>query len=92
MNRTVSVLTEKQQETANKALEGFDFRNELHKFTPETLVRSGRYDGLKPPERGKEISALIPRAKFLEFEKSGHAPNVEEIERYFEVITKFLGE
>jgi 3-oxoadipate enol-lactonase len=84
------MLTPEQQAAANKALEGFDFRSKLHKVTAETLVISGRYDGLNPPERGREIASLIPKALFVEYEKSGHAPNVEESERFLKEITEFL--
>ncbi|MDN4074150.1 alpha/beta fold hydrolase [Fictibacillus terranigra] len=72
------MLTPQQQEAANKALENFDFRDDLHKITADTLVISGKYDGLNPPDDGKEVARLIPHADFVVFEKSGHAPSVEE--------------
>ncbi|CAM4227338.1 hypothetical protein PAAL109150_16685 [Paenibacillus alkaliterrae] len=50
-----------QQAANNKALEGFDFRLELHKITAETLVISGKYDTLNTPEDGREIANLIPK-------------------------------
>jgi 3-oxoadipate enol-lactonase len=84
------MLTPEQQASANKALEGFDFRPELHKINVETLVISGKYDGLNPPEDGREIANLIPNSTFIEFEKSGHSPNVEEPDRFMATITDFL--
>ncbi|GMK39761.1 alpha/beta hydrolase [Paenibacillus sp. CCS19] len=80
----------KEQMAANKALEGFDFRNELKHVAARTLVISGKYDGLNPPERGREIAALIPDSTFVEFEYSGHAPSIEEPERFIEKITSFF--
>ncbi|MGV3465348.1 MAG: alpha/beta fold hydrolase, partial [Heyndrickxia sp.] len=86
------VLTPDEQAAANKALEGFDFRSDLHKITAETLVISGKYDGLNPPTLGKEIADLIPRSTFVEFEKSGHAPNAEEPEKFINIVKDFLME
>lgn len=76
---------------ANKAMEGFDFRAALPTVEAETLVISGSHDGLNPPVRGKELASLIPNAAYVEFEGSGHAPNVEEPEKFKETILNFLG-
>ena len=84
------VLTPEQQAAANKALEGFDFRLALPTVTAKTLVISGTYDGLNPPEQGAEIAGLIPNASFIEFENSGHSPDVEETERFLDVVMDFL--
>ncbi|KSU84447.1 3-oxoadipate enol-lactonase [Fictibacillus enclensis] len=86
----VPVLTSEQQEAARKALVNFDFRPQLHKVTAETLVINGRYDGLNPPKEGREVVKFIPHATFVEFEHSGHAPSVEEPERFKQVVTAFL--
>jgi 3-oxoadipate enol-lactonase len=85
-----NTLTEAQQLIANKALEGFDYRPLLHKIKARTLVINGKYDGLNPPSQGKEIAVLIPGASYLEFENSGHAPNVEERERFLDEVGHFL--
>ncbi|MGI2329186.1 alpha/beta fold hydrolase [Planococcus sp. YIM B11945] len=87
---TEQTLTLIQQAAANKALEGFDFRRTLPTVESPTLVISGTHDGLNPPERGREIAGLIPDALFVEFENSGHAPNVEESELFLDVTTDFL--
>lgn len=83
-------LTPEQQEIAANALAGFDFRPNLSKVKAKTLVISGKYDGLNPPEDGKMIADLIPNARFVLFEKSGHAPNVEETELFMELVSGFL--
>lgn len=85
-----SSLTPKQTATANKALEGFDYRNELHNITAETLVISGKYDGLNPPSDGKLCASLIPNATYIEMQHSGHIPMIEEPETYNNIIDKFL--
>lgn len=84
------ILTTEQQTVANKALEGFDFRSDLYKVSADTLVISGKHDGLNLPEMGKEVSQLIPGAKFVEFELSGHMPSIEEPDRYMEILLGFL--
>ena len=84
------MLTPEQQAAANKALEGFDYRTNLHKITADTLVISGKYDGLNPPEEGREIAELIPKSTFMEFKASGHSPNVEEPVCFMKEITSFL--
>lgn len=43
----------------------------LSSITAETFVASGRYDGIAPPENGRRMSALIPGARFHEYE-GGH--------------------
>lgn len=85
-----SSLTPEQIAAANKALTGFDYRSELHKITAETLVISGKHDGLNPPADGKVCAELIPKATFVEMQYSGHLPMLEEPEKYNEIIDKFL--
>jgi len=84
------MLTAEQNLAANRALEGFDFRPDLARVTAETLVISGRHDALNPPEEGELITRLIPKARFEVLEHSGHVPNMEEPERFFELIESFL--
>lgn len=83
-------LTSEQQVIAADALADFDFRPDLKNVKAETLVISGKHDGLNPPSEGKEIADLIPRAKFVEFEHSGHAPGIEETDKYMSLISDFL--
>lgn len=84
------MLTPEQNLAANRALEGFDFRPDLARVTAKTLVISGRHDALNPPEEGELIAGLIPGARFEVLEHSGHVPNLEEPERFFELIESFL--
>ncbi|QAY68547.1 alpha/beta fold hydrolase [Paenibacillus protaetiae] len=86
----VTLNDPQEQAAANKALEGFDFRHDLKNVTAQTLVISGKHDGLNPPERGREVALLIPDSAFVEFQHSGHAPSIEEPERFLEEITNFL--
>lgn len=90
LNSIPGGLTPEQQEIAADALANFDFRPKLENVKAETLVISGKHDELNPPHEGKEIADLIPGAKFVEFENSGHAPGIEETEKYMNLISDFL--
>jgi 3-oxoadipate enol-lactonase len=83
-------LSPEQFAAANQALAHFDFRKDLPKVQAETLVVSGKYDGLNAPEEGKECAALIPNASFVEMQYSGHAPMLEEHDTYMKLVEDFL--
>ncbi|WP_019413558.1 alpha/beta fold hydrolase [Paenisporosarcina sp. TG20] len=75
---------------ANAALKGFDFRRDLHLVKAKTLVISGGHDELNPPEVGRETAVLIPNATFVEFNQSGHGPNVEQHLLYMDFVLEFF--
>lgn len=79
-----------QQGIASRALEVFDLRPELEKIKAETLVVSGRHDELNPPDSGRETARLIPHASFMEFKRSGHAPNVEQLRLFLGIAENFF--
>lgn len=84
------VLTPDETLAANRALEGFDFRPALSQITADTLIISGRYDPLNPPEEGQEIASRVPGATFVILDHSGHVPTMEEPERLLGLIDDFL--
>jgi 3-oxoadipate enol-lactonase len=83
-------LSPQEAEAANKAFEGFDFRPVLHRISAPTLVINGKYDGLNPPPMGLEIASYIPNSTFVEMQHSGHAPSLEEPEKFSELVMDFL--
>lgn len=85
------MLNANEQSVASAALKDFDFREDLKRITAETLVISGKHDGLNPPEKGRETAVLIQNADYMEFQDSGHAPNVEQDRLFLGVVEKFLG-
>ncbi|WP_412028102.1 alpha/beta fold hydrolase [Deinococcus yunweiensis] len=85
-------LSPEQFQAASRALEGFDFRPALPNITADTLVVSGRHDPLNPPQEGELIAQLIPDARYVVLERSGHLPSLEEPERLLGVIREFLEE
>ncbi|ANU24064.1 alpha/beta fold hydrolase [Planococcus donghaensis] len=84
------LLTNKEQGIAGDAIKEFDFRPQLSNITAETLVISGKHDSLNPPEKGRETAVAIPGATFMEFKRSGHAPNVEQDRLFLGVTENFL--
>ena len=85
-------MTERQLEAANNALIGFDFRDQLPNLDVETLLISGKYDILNPPEEGELIAHLLPHARLQVFENSAHLLSWEEPDRYVNAIRAFLKE
>ena len=83
-------LTPEQFLRANKALAGFDFREDLFEIKAKTLVINGKYDNLNPPSEGQLCASLIPNATFIEMQYSGHIPVFEEPDVYNMIIDDFL--
>lgn len=42
------------------------------------LVTVGRHDWITPPEASREIADLLPDARYVVFEESGHSPNLDQ--------------
>jgi 3-oxoadipate enol-lactonase len=83
-------LSEAEEAAAMAATAAFDFRAALPKVTARALVISGRHDWLNPPREGAAIAALIPNARHVVLENSGHLPAIEERARYLSSIGEFL--
>ncbi|MDL2289705.1 alpha/beta hydrolase, partial [Clostridia bacterium OttesenSCG-928-F22] len=74
----------------NEPLADFDFRPHYPNINIPTLVLSGKYDIINPPEYGKEVADMLPNATFILFEKSGHMIQHEESKKYRKAIKQFL--
>jgi pimeloyl-ACP methyl ester carboxylesterase len=61
----------------------------LHRIGVPTLVVWGAHDGIVPPAYGKEYCALIPGARMKVFDRSGHAPQVEQPGEFIAEIVDF---
>lgn len=66
-----------------------DVWEQLPSVTARTLVASGRYDAIAPPENGAAIASRIPGARYEVFE-GGH-PFVYQDARAWPVLLDFLG-
>ncbi len=72
------------------AVPGYDLRDRLHEIGVPTLIVVGRHDWITPVEASEEMAAGIPGAELVIFENSGHSPQLEENERFIEVVRDFL--
>lgn len=70
----------------------YDIRDRLPSITAPTLVTVGRDDWIVPVPASEEIARLIPNSKLVIFENSGHSPQLEEPERFQQVVRDFLAE
>ncbi|HAV78633.1 MAG TPA: hypothetical protein DCX53_14895 [Anaerolineae bacterium] len=79
--------------TVTGTLQGYDPSPKLAKCNVPTLIVTGRYDRVTPPAIAYKIQEAFPpnHAQLIIFERSAHRPWVEETEKYFDVVTKFLG-
>ena len=70
----------------------YDIRDRLPAITAPTLVTVGRDDWIVPVPASEEIARLIPNSRLVVFEQSGHSPQLEEPERFQQVVREFLAE
>ncbi len=72
-----------------ESLEGLDLRPRLRRITAPTLVLHGRHDPI-PLASSEELVALLPDARLVVFEDSGHALYAEEFDRFVRELDGFL--
>ncbi len=77
--------------SATGNLKGWDRRARLSEIRVPTLVLCGRHDDVTPAV-GEGLCAAIPNARLVVFEDSAHVPNLEEEERFLQVVGDFLDE
>jgi proline iminopeptidase len=68
----------------------YDIKPLLPGISCPTLVTVGRHDWITPVSCSETIAALIPDARLVVFEHSGHSPQIEEAERFQQVVREFL--
>jgi proline iminopeptidase len=67
-----------------------DFRKDLKDLNMPMLIIEGRYDRVAIPKWSVKFKEYAPQASFIMFEKSGHAPYIEETDKYFNLLNEFL--
>ncbi len=75
--------------TEHEAVE-MDLRPHLSKIQVPTLVIVGRHDFITGVGMAEEIVSRIPQAKLEIFEESGHYAMVEEPQKFYWVVKKFV--
>jgi pimeloyl-ACP methyl ester carboxylesterase len=69
-----------------------DYRHRLAQVKAPTLVLAGRHDPQTPMPCAHELVAGIARSRLTVFERSGHAPFIEEPEPFTREVTAFLNQ
>lgn len=62
------------------------------KLGKPTLLLWGRHDKVVPFANAEKIRAAMPAAKFVELEKSGHIPTIDENAKTHRLIREFLAD
>jgi len=66
-------------------------RHRLHTIDRPTLLIRGAQDGLVAKDYAAAYAGLIPGAKLVTIDGAGHAPQVEQAERFVAEIVRFAG-
>lgn len=74
----------------DKEAPAMDLRSHLKKITVPALVIVGRYDFITNVAMAEELVNHLPNARLEIFENSGHYVMVEEPEKFYRVIKKFV--
>jgi pimeloyl-ACP methyl ester carboxylesterase len=75
---------------ALQAIFDYDFRDRLPEISCPTLIVWGRDDEVVPVADAHEYERLIPNARKVIFEDTGHVPMLERPERFNRVVEEFL--
>ena len=67
-----------------------DASPKLARIRAPTLVVWGEHDALVPPEIGRQVSRLLPDARFALIEGAGHTPMWDRPREFNRVVVEFL--
>lgn len=70
----------------------YDVKPRLPSVTCPTLVTVGRTDWVTPVSCSETIVSLLPNARLVVFERSGHSPQFDEAELFQRTMRDFLAE
>jgi proline iminopeptidase len=60
------------------------------RLTMPVIVIAGRHDGAAQPAGLRELAARLPNARFVEYDRSGHYPYLDEPDRFAGEVTSFV--
>ncbi|MBQ1906568.1 MAG: alpha/beta hydrolase [Firmicutes bacterium] len=83
-------MTPEEKTAESLSIAGFDLSPDYEKVTCKTLVISCEYDGINPPELGKEIADGIPGAEFVLIKDASHLVPYEQPEALGKAVNEFL--
>jgi pimeloyl-ACP methyl ester carboxylesterase len=64
-------------------------KGRLHRIDVPTLVVWGASDRLVTPSYGRALAGFIPGARFVAIEAAGHGPNMEQPQKFVELVGGF---
>jgi proline iminopeptidase len=76
----------------SEAYPNMDYTDDLPAVDVPALVTVGRHDWITPPSASEEIASLLPDARLVVFEDSGHSPNLDQQDEYLACVREFLEE
>ena len=85
-------LNEEEKAAEDASLANFDNSNDYDKVTCNTLVIGAEYDGINPPELGREVADGIPNAEFELIADAGHLVAIEQTDEFQKIIKDFLNQ
>jgi proline iminopeptidase len=90
---TPFVVQEQARQATWASLKGHgpELRRRVEALRVPTLILHGRYDPI-PMEWAEELAELMPDARLVVLEESGHLPYVEQADRTFAELREFLRE
>jgi len=74
------------------ALRDADFTQDAIRISQPTLVLCGEQDVATPPELGKELARLIPRAQFALIQQAAHLICIEQPDAVVDRMMQFFRE
>ncbi|MBF9031916.1 3-oxoadipate enol-lactonase [Rhodobacterales bacterium HKCCE3408] len=90
--RMVEVTEDEGYAGCCEAIAGTDFYSTTAALRLPAMVIAGSEDGSTPPDLVRELSELIPGARYELIRGAGHLPCVEQPEAYAALLTSFLAE
>ncbi len=72
------------------SLKNIDIRKDLKKIEQPVLVLHGELDVLLPIAGSREIASAIPHGEFMEIKGQGHSCNVENPQKFVDLMCDFL--
>ena len=85
-------LSDEEKASEDASLADFDNSKDYDKVTCKTFVIAAEYDGINPPELGREVAYGIKDAKFELVSDAGHMVVFEKPEEFEKLVKDFLNE
>ncbi|MBI5700247.1 alpha/beta fold hydrolase [Candidatus Saganbacteria bacterium] len=90
LNSNIQILNKDKTINDLESLKKEDLRKDLSKIDIPVMIIHGRHDQIVPFESGEYLHDNIKGPKFEVFENSGHAPFLEEQEKFDTTLRSFV--